>query len=76
MNRQERMISLHNQTLSGLVDKNLRFETYIPSTYGDNDTVISNNKKERIAVISRHLIDMTCTPTHFVILSGNNYDRL
>jgi hypothetical protein len=79
MTRQERMISSHCECLSGIYKENIhkmKFNTYTLNTEIDKDTVISDSKLKKIAVITRHHLDFTCSATHALILEGEHYDRL
>lgn len=79
MTRQERMISSHNASLSSIFKEDLfkmKFETYIPEGSIDHDTVISDSKLFKIAVITRHQLDFTCQATHSLILKDEHYSRL
>jgi len=79
MTRQERMISSHSECLSGILKEDyhkFEFNTYIPDNPIDHDTVVSDCRDKRTAVITRHHLDFTCSATHAIILNKDWYDRL
>lgn len=79
MNRNERMLELHNKFLAdhyGTSVAKMKFETAICTRPGDTDTVISKNDSRKIGIITRHLLDMTCAVSHALILENECYNRI
>lgn len=73
------MISSHSECLSGILKEDFhkfKFITYIPDNPVDHDTVVSDCKDKKIAIITRHHLDFTCSATHSLILDKEFYERL
>lgn len=71
MNREERMLKSHVDSLTAAHTESILGGFSKPVLEGD--TVTSLNEKKRIAHITRHLL--TSEPTHSLILQGEHYDR-
>jgi len=73
------MISSHNSVLSGVLGARIHkmnFKTYIPEASCDQDSVVSKDEDAKVAFITRHQLDFTCSPTHGIILEKEFFNRL
>lgn len=73
------MISSHNSVLSGVFGEKLHkmnFHTYIPESASDHDSVVSRDDNLKVAFITRHHLDFTCSATHGIILEKEFFERL
>ena len=71
MNRQERMLKSHVDSLTAIHCESILKGFDKPVLEGDS--VTSRNESKRIAHITRHLL--TSEPTHSIILQGEHYER-
>jgi len=72
----ERLVTMHNRALSAHYGDKLN-KMYFDAPYKpekDNDTVISNSTKNRVAFVTRHLL--TSEVTHAIIFDREWYERV
>jgi len=74
MTREERMLSNHLSSLTGVFGENYKSLKFEPPAHPDNDTYISNSPTKKIAYITRHLL--TSEVTHGLILEKETYNRI
>lgn len=72
MIRSDKMISMHTDSLTSVIEE--KYLKGFSKPIQDGDSVTSLNENKKIAFITRHLL--TGEPTHSLILEKEFYDRV